>query len=358
MVSVSELRANISVRAASAADAQRLKFENVLDERCMHAECTMVLPFMFGIARLNAQICDFPSRVPLHSENGYMQGICLQRSAAGVWGLVRDDAVSKFATYGMSTSISDTASVAMRAMKIVHSSEAMTAISSMVSMKTMNDFTFCTAYRDACNFLPVHAVRALPASPLTMRAAGVDADRAGIWVNSSESRFTEPVLTCSEAWKRLPPPLHMLSSARFYRSMPLFEEVLVKTGDSDLRDSYQSTALMRALAVGNYEEANMLLDVGAKVNARNVDGNSPLHYLAGLQEPDERTVVMFRRLLRAGAARDMRNSDGYTADDILGMQHSNLTDDNNNLPGNNQEYADTIDEIRSILDDGAIKPVK
>ena len=80
-----------------------------------------------------------------------------------------------------------------------------------------------------------------------------------------------------------------------------------------------STALHFATAENRVENALILLNAGADVDAKDADGNTPLHYAVWGRED----VVTL--LLRHGADMSLKNKDGYTAEDFANFSRSQLS---------------------------------
>ena len=93
-------------------------------------------------------------------------------------------------------------------------------------------------------------------------------------------------------------------------------DVLVAAGaDVDARDLEGSTPLMIACRAGNPDLVRRLVDAGAAVNARDHNGRTALMEAACYGEPQ--TVNL---LLASGADRSARTSDGKTAMELARMQ--------------------------------------
>jgi ankyrin repeat protein len=71
-----------------------------------------------------------------------------------------------------------------------------------------------------------------------------------------------------------------------------------------------STPLMLAAALGYNHICHMLIDAGAKVNALDYQGNTPLHL--AIQNPSEENIDVIQTLIEHGAAITVCNEDGYT----------------------------------------------
>ena len=79
-----------------------------------------------------------------------------------------------------------------------------------------------------------------------------------------------------------------------------------------LEPSRKSTPLITAAALGEPDAAKILIEAGADINRKNLDGSTPLHIAAFFCEVD-----LVKYLLENGADRGLTNNDGKTALQIV-----------------------------------------
>lgn len=92
----------------------------------------------------------------------------------------------------------------------------------------------------------------------------------------------------------------------------LIEALLPHVKDINAIDELGVTPLHRAAGPGYYDACRLLLAAGARVNAQDAAGATPLHYAAEEGRPEVVTL-----LLENGARVDVRDNEGHRAMDVV-----------------------------------------
>ena len=90
--------------------------------------------------------------------------------------------------------------------------------------------------------------------------------------------------------------------------------------DVNIKNNYEATALHKAVETGWLSIVNILISRGANVNAKNDDGNTPLHLAASHDAPIFRSII--KSLLIAGADKSLQNNDDFTPYNMAEIHNS------------------------------------
>ncbi len=96
----------------------------------------------------------------------------------------------------------------------------------------------------------------------------------------------------------------------------ILELLLVEGADPNVKNDEGIASLHLAAWVKN---ADLLLKAGANINTVDLQGNTPLHILAG--DGEERAEVI-KFLISKGANKELKNKKGETAFEIAQLRHS------------------------------------
>jgi hypothetical protein len=125
--------------------------------------------------------------------------------------------------------------------------------------------------------------------------------------------FDDPCLPAKASVAKLvDPDVSLLMRAAAGHSLPRFYSTLQAGADVNAASQTGFTALMAASSAGNVEMVRVLIERGARVNEKTIDGRTALHYAA--EHPNTSDVMPI--LLKAGA--DINAKLGSTAQHLAG----------------------------------------